>query len=254
MKNNNNEKKNLDDELRSSKTSLRKPEDRIKIKDIGKNGIAFYNYRLNLAEITELCKIDAEKNYNPEHLETTYITLVGGAGIGKTTISSLLFAELKLLGKKADLIPEIVRDKIWMDKTSDLDNQYYISKKQYEKFLSRRGKVEYVVSDTSLINGLYYNNHNINNVCDTNKTLNSIMKWFHDFNNIVIYIKRGTHYNYDSAGRLHSFEESLRADEKLLEYLKRYSINYITLESSPDIKKEVEILAKTIINIIESNE
>ena len=58
----------------------------------------------------------------------------------------------------------------------------HISHEQYKKYMSRNGKVEFVVSDTSLFNGIYYNAYNVNNVSDLNKTMLCIMKWFHDFN------------------------------------------------------------------------
>lgn len=210
----------------------------------------FYNHEVNKNDIVNLCNKDV-KNLSKDFIyTTTYITLVGGAGTGKTTIASLLFAELKLLGKNVDLIPEVVRDKIFEEKISDLNDQYHISKKQYDKYWSRNGKVEFVVSDTSLINGIYYNKYNCNNVSNENKTFKSIIKWFHMFNNIVIYVKRGSHYEYDSTGRVHSFEESLHADEELLKCLDKNRIDYITFESSKDIKKKIEILAKSIIETI----
>ncbi len=84
---------------------------------------------------------------------------------------------------------------VWAKKFSVLDEQYYVSRKQYESLKDVYGKVEYVVTDGSLVHGLYYNRFNLNNVSKLEAKLEAterkILEYYDEFNNINIYLKHG---------------------------------------------------------------
>jgi adenylate kinase family enzyme len=173
-------------------------------------------------------------------MNTKIINIIGAPGAGKTTIAALIFAKLKLYSKKVEYIQEIAKNLVWMEKYSQLNNQYSLSNKQYQILNNINGKVEYIVTDGPLLNGLYYNRYNKDNVCDIKKTEKFIIDSYNKFNNINIYIHRGD-FPYEQEGRIQTEKESDEIDKILIEILNSLNIEY----------KEFNSNTKNLDNIIE---
>ena len=68
----------------------------------------------------------------PNNTRQTYvINIIGGPGIGKTTISALLFANLKIKGYICEYVQEFAKKLVWLKDYDTLNNQFFVSKEQY---------------------------------------------------------------------------------------------------------------------------
>jgi len=167
------------------------------------------------------------------------INLVSGPGSGKTTIASLLFAKLKLLKKyKVELVQEYAKTLVWQEKYDILNNQHFVSRSQYELFKSIYGKVDIIVTDGSLLHGLFYNRYNNDNLSNVEKTEQHIINWFHEFNNMTVFLERGE-FKYEQEGRIQTYEEALEADRCIKDILNEKHIAYVTKRSSVDNIDEI---------------
>lgn len=170
--------------------------------------------------------------------KTRVINLVAGPGAGKTTISFLLFAHIKLRKKVAEFAPEYAKQLVWKKEFDILNNQHMVSLEQYKLLKSMNGLVDYIVTDGPLIHGIYYNRYNKDNMSDVKKTEHKIMEFNNQFENIYIYLKRGN-FEYETAGRIQTYDEALDIDDKLLHILDEYNIKYKTFVADPDNVKEM---------------
>lgn len=164
-------------------------------------------------------------------MDTYIINLISGPGSGKTTMAALLFAEMKIKGYNVEYVQEYAKKLVWLKDFDKLNNQYLVSKKQADLFNNICGNVNFIVTDGSLLHGLYYNKYNKNNVSNIEKTEDLILNSFYKFKNINIFIDRGE-FPYEQAGRIENFQEAKIIDNKLLDYLDYYQIPFIHIQSN----------------------
>lgn len=165
-----------------------------------------------------------------EYTEPKIINIIGGPGAGKTVTTSLLYAKLKIAGMSVEYVPEYAKKLVLSRKFDLLDNQYYVSDKQYQKLSSVYGRVQYVITDGSLLHGLYYNRYNPTNVSNIYLTENKIIEYYNSFNNINIYLTRGD-FPYEKNGRYQSEEEARIVDIQMKEVIDEYNIPYVIYKS-----------------------
>jgi adenylate kinase family enzyme len=164
---------------------------------------------------------------------TFVVNLIGGPGIGKTTMSAIIFANLKLKKYSAEYVQEYAKQLVWMKKFSILNNQYYVTQYQYDMLKQLNGLVDYVVTDGPLIGALYYNLHNSDNTSNVTKTNELILNCYNDFKNINIFLTRGD-YKYEEAGRTQKEEESKEIDIIMKHLLKANKIEYTEFSANTD--------------------
>lgn len=182
--------------------------------------------------------------------KTCIVNLIGGPCIGKTTMSALIFAKLKLHKNKyvVEYIQEYAKHLVWTKNFDILNNQYYVSQHQYKLLEQMNGCLDYIVTDGPIIQGLYYNLHNKDNISNIDKTEKFILKCHKEFNNINIFLTRGD-FEYESQGRLQTEEEAREIDVILKHLLKQNNIDFITFDASSD----EEYINKIVDYIIEKS-
>lgn len=158
------------------------------------------------------------------------VNVIGGPGVGKSTIYSFIYAKMKMQGHSIEQVQEVAKKLVWAEKFEELDNQYHVSMQQHAELSSVYEKVKYVITDGSLIHGLYYNRNNPTNVCDKDITEQKIIKLYRGFNNINIVLTRGT-FPYEQAGRIQDSAEAQHVDRELLNILEKFNIPYQTFSS-----------------------
>lgn len=88
--------------------------------------------------------------------KTTIINLYGGPGTGKSTSAAFLYYLLKAEGKNTELVREYVKDWAWDARKINTYDQIYFLGKQVRRESMLYGKVEYIVTDSPVMMGLYY--------------------------------------------------------------------------------------------------
>jgi hypothetical protein len=174
--------------------------------------------------------------------KTYIINIIGAPGTGKTTTAALLFYFLKVKGYIAELVSEVAKPYVWQGKIEELNDQYHISREQYLLFKSMVGKVDFIVTDGSLIHGMFYNRYNKDNVSDVFITDTYIRKWYNEFNNINIYLERGN-FEYENAGRIQDENESKLMDITMSKMIDSYKFDYKRLSlKGMDIEPFIEYI------------
>jgi hypothetical protein len=73
-------------------------------------------------------------------------------------------------GECCELVQEYAKQLVWAEKYEELNNQYHVSKTQYDWLKAVDGKVEYIVTDSPLLLGLVYNKIYAGNVSNTGQS------------------------------------------------------------------------------------
>jgi nicotinamide riboside kinase len=186
----------------------------------------------------ELCLDESKKD-----MRTKVINFVGAPSVGKTTMSALIFAELKHMHKTTELVQEYAKTLVWQERYDELDNQYQVSMEQYKMLKAVDGKVEYAVMDSPLFVGMFYNRTYETNVCNVEKTEEMILSKMAEFHNIYIYLERNEEFPYEEQGRVHNEEQSRKIEKQMVEMLEEQMISYLRVKSS---KKSIPIIMEYI--------
>lgn len=165
---------------------------------------------------------------------TKVVNFISGPSVGKSLLSALVYAELKMLHKSAEIVPEVAKWLIYRGEIDKLNDQYYVSSEQYKQFKALDGKVEYIIGDSGILTGLYYNRAYKSNMSDVKKTEELILAKNNEFNNIYVYVERNSDFPFEKEGRVHTEEESKIVDIELKDMLKEFNIPYKSFLSHRD--------------------
>lgn len=174
---------------------------------------------------------------------TKVINIVGGPGCDKTLFSSAIILRLRLLGKSVEQIPDFAKGLVWQKDFEALKNQYSIAQQQFRMLELLDGQVQYLVTECSLAQLLYYNEHYDENICDVTKTRIQILQWYKQHNNVCVVVERGER-PYIHSGRFQDEEGARAIDKGLVGILKREHITFTSL--APDIEA-INAFARTLI-------
>lgn len=171
------------------------------------------------------------------------VNVVGGPGVGKSTIYSLIYAGLKIQGHSAEQVQERAKSLVWAGQFDVLDNQYYVSTLQNTDLAAVYRKVKFVVTDGSLLHGLYYNRNNSTNVCNVELTEKKILQMYNSYANINILLTRGD-FPYEQAGRIQTRTEAVDVDNELVNILDSHGVVYKVF---PSDHRRVDEMIKYIL-------
>lgn len=150
---------------------------------------------------------------------------MGQPGSGKSTLSSYVFARLKMLGVNCELVNEFAKDKVWEENNVALENQVYVFAKQYYRISRCAGKVDVIVTDSPLALTPLYNKEEP----DIAKPLNELaLTIYKKYPTLTYYLRRVKKYN--PVGRLQTEEESNEIGKKILDVLNTYNIEFTTID------------------------
>ena len=163
---------------------------------------------------------------------TRVINIIGGPGCDKSLYSSAIILYLNLHGKTVEVIPDFAKSLVWQQNFEVLKNQYFIAQRQYEMINLLDGQVQFLITECSLPQVLYYNEHYEDNICDIAKTRAQILEWYQQHNNVNILVERGEK-KYLRTGRFQDEEQARAIDHGLRSILLRESMRYTKL--APDV-------------------
>ena len=163
---------------------------------------------------------------------TKVINIIGGPGCDKSLFSSAIILYLSLHNKSVETIPDFAKSLVWQKNYEVLKNQYFIAQRQYEMIDLLDGQVQFLITECSLPQIIYYNEHYPDNICDVEKTRLQILAWNKQFDNINIIVGRGEK-KYVHIGRFQDEDQARLIDRGLRGTLVREELPYT--EIPPDL-------------------
>jgi len=169
------------------------------------------------------------------------INLFGGPGAGKSTTAAGLFFKMKndKYVRSVELVTEFAKDMVYAERFKELkDNQTYISSKQYHKMERVRDQVDYLITDSPLLQGLVYTPINYYNFFEP-----FLKELYFSFNNFNIFLRRVKEYK--GYGRTQKEEKSKKIDYEIRELLNKNNIKYWEVDgdiSAPDTIKSLLLI------------
>lgn len=164
---------------------------------------------------------------------TRVINIIGGPGSEKSLFTAAIILYLHLHHKTVELIPDYAKSLVWRKDFEALRNQYQIAQQQFQMLELLDGQVQYLVTESSLPQILYYNEFYPDNICDVGKTRKQILEWYKQHNNINVMVERGDERKYIHTGRFQDEEQAKEVDRGMRALLRREGIAFTPLK--PDV-------------------
>ena len=163
---------------------------------------------------------------------TKVINIIGGPGCDKSLFSAAIILNLNLRHKTVETIPDYAKSLVWQKDYEALKNQYQIAQRQFQMIELLDGQVQFLVTECSLPQVMYYNEHYADNICDIGKTKRQILEWYKQHNNVNVLVERGDK-KYVHTGRFQDEEDAKKIDRGLRQTLVREGIPFTSLP--PDV-------------------
>jgi hypothetical protein len=186
-------------------------------------------------------------NHLPENKMRLYptkvINVIGGPGCDKSLVTSAIILFLKLHDKTVEVIPDYAKSLVWQQNFEVLKNQYFIAQRQYEMLNLLDGQIQFLITECSLPQVLYYNENYADNICDIGKTRTQILEWYKQHNNVNVLVERGDR-KYIHTGRFQDEEQAKGIDRGLRGILTREGLRYTAL---PGNVEAINAFAATLL-------
>jgi hypothetical protein len=164
------------------------------------------------------------------------INLIGGPGSGKSTAMAGVFYNLKRLGVNCEMVTEYAKDKVWDESYYVMKDQLYISAKYYHKLWRVADKVDFIITDSSLLSGIFYDKDN------SEAFKNLMIEKYNEFDNVLYFLNRDDSF-YQSVGRIQDLKEAKEIDANVKAFLDSHNIPYKEINAG----SACEIILKDIL-------
>jgi len=161
---------------------------------------------------------------------TKVVNIIGGPGCDKSLFTAAIILYLSLHHKSVELIPDFAKSLVWQKDYEALKNQYHIAQQQFRMIELLDGQVQYLVTECSLPQVLYYNEHFPENICDVTKTRKQILEWYKQHNNVNLMVERDPERKYIHTGRFQDEEQAREVDRGLRALLRRDGLTYTSVK------------------------
>ena len=169
---------------------------------------------------------------------TLVVNLLGGPGVGKSTLTSAVYATLKSLGVDCEIASEFAKELVWEQRNETFKDELYIFAKQAHRLFRLKDKVDVVITDRPLILTSYY--------AKDDKDLSKFCyKRFKSYKNVNYLLVREKEYNPN--GRNQTEDEAKQVDVGIKNILNTYKIPYKTL---PGNMSSVDVIVNEVLKMI----
>ena len=166
------------------------------------------------------------------------IQIFGSPGVGKSTISSGLFYNMKVQGYKVEFISEYAKGLTYSQDYTKLKDQLMVLANQYHKFYrTKNSEIDYLIHESPFLLGLVYFQED--DIIKEQYFKPLIVNMYKNMNSTNIFLERNIELGYQEFGRNQKLEEAIELDNKILKILDDNEIPYIKLKSSDKTIEEI---------------
>jgi len=170
-----------------------------------------------------------------DNKKLTMIQLLGGPGIGKSSIAPKLFAIMKENGHNAEFIHEVAKGLVYDNAPHMFYEQDWIFAHQHR--LQRRlvdYGVQYAVTDTSIILGLFYMDPSFP------QSLGKLIEdTYNSYTNVNVILDRNPNIPYQQSGRNQNEQGAIEIDVKIRQYFDEHHIPYFSVQAGSDAAQNI---------------
>jgi len=158
-------------------------------------------------------------------MKTKIINLIASPGSGKSTNAALLFGLMKSNDMSVELVSEYAKELTWNERKNCLKCQPYVFGKQLYRIESLIDRVDYIVTDSPLILGIYYAGDRY-----PRSFKEFIAETFKSMDNVNFLLERTKKYN--PKGRNQTEAESNQIQVEIEDILCKYEIPYSRIKAN----------------------
>jgi nicotinamide riboside kinase len=154
------------------------------------------------------------------------VNFIAGPGAGKSTACAGLFHHMHHMKKyhyNVEYVHEHAKELTWDERYKCLQDQLAILGQQNKMFHRLREKVDWVVTDTCLLLGLFYAPDNYFKNFEP-----LLVEVFNSYDNINIFLERPEEYS--EIGRNQNHAEAIEVDKATIDLLERLKVPYIKVD------------------------
>lgn len=155
------------------------------------------------------------------------VNILGGPGIGKSTLAASLYTELKKLNVDVEYVNEYAKELVYQENALALKDQILVFANQYHRLWTAAQKNAVVITDSPIILSTIYNP-------DTSTNFRAlVIEMHHRFTNLNVILAR-TQQPHTMTGRIHSLTESISIDNRIKALMDNDDPDYLTLDPYED--------------------
>lgn len=179
---------------------------------------------------------------------TTVINLIGGPGIGKSTLAAKLYAHMKEKHMDVEMVREVAKEWALEGKKIGPFEQISILGEQIKKESSLFGNTDYIVTDSPILLGGFYCGHNHGQWFMYNM-VKDYYRYCQDEGVKFINIILPRNKKYIQAGRFEDEEKSRQIDAKLIDIAHMaFKGNYLTCLKRDTNQAIIRLIMKELKN------
>lgn len=141
------------------------------------------------------------------------INLLGGPGLGKSTLAAFIFQQMKKEGYKIELVTEYIKTWTYIPRSPRSWDSFYCQMKQvHQEDVILRSGMPLIITDSPIFLGCFYAWHHGDP--GVPMMLDVVKRFDQMYPSLTILLDRGTIF-YDPAGRYETQKQALEADQQL---------------------------------------
>lgn len=180
------------------------------------------------------------------------IGIIGGPGVGKTTLSAGIFYQLKTAGYNVELAPELIKYKVYQGadfSKPGFDILNTLEQMKLEEAIEQSDKhghsLEFLICEAPLCNGYFYASfYNKINECQVLKQIAVEKIKTYD---LLIFVRKMRHQKYVQIGRKESASEAEKLEEHIRQELKAINCSVLIIET--DHQQPLGVITQEILNL-----
>lgn len=173
------------------------------------------------------------------------INFLGGAGVGKSTMASIVYSIMKQNDQHVELVREYVKDWAYERRPiNPYDQVYFFSKQMKKEYTVLNAGLKYIVSDSPLSLQIVY----AKKIGLPEATIDGLVKINTDFEkefpSFNIFLERKDK-KYDEFGRYETKEQAMAVDELIKKCMDDWNYMYVEFDWS-DVDGVIEYIKECI--------